>query len=140
VTGRLKELLALSTGRKVAPLPIEARLAGDPWIAQALLVGEGRKYVAALVVPRTETVLAWAASHDVRGDLDALLAHPEVRTQVAAAIESVNATLAPPDRVQRFALVAEPFTVDDGTLTPTLKPRRAEIARRHAALLETLWP
>lgn len=139
ITGRIKELIALSTGKKVAPVPIEARLAGDPWIAQAMVVGEGRKFVAALVVPRAETMLAWAREHGAPGDAAALAAHPAVRERLAAAIEGVNATLAPTERVQRFAVTPHEFTVADGGLTPTLKLRRGELARRHAALLETLW-
>jgi long-chain acyl-CoA synthetase len=139
ITGRIKELIALGTGKKVAPAPIEARLAADPWIAQAMLAGEGRKYVAALVVPRATTVTAWARDEVIDGDFATLARHPRLRERLAAAIDAVNATLAPAERVARFAIVPEEFTVADGTLTPTMKLRRATIARRHAALLETLW-
>lgn len=139
VTGRLKELIALSTGRKVAPLPIEAALVGDAWIAQAMVVGEGRKFVGALLVPRMTTVHAWATSEGVHGDDATLATHPAVRARLEAAVARVNAPLAPHERVQRFAVVPREFTVADGALTPTMKLRRAELERRHAALLETLW-
>ena len=139
VTGRAKELIALSNGKKVAPLPIEARLSADEWIAQAVLVGEGRHYVGALLALRRPAVEAWAAAAGLERDWPALLAHPAVRARVQRAVDAVNAALSRPEQVKRFALLERELTVEDGELTPTLKVRRAEVAARYADACAALY-
>lgn len=139
VTGRSKELLALSTGKKVAPAPIEARLVEDPLIAQAMLYGEGRKYVSALLCLRRAAVEAWARAAAVELPYGALVAHPDVRSRVQAAVDRVNETLSRPERVRRFVLLERELTLDAGELTPTLKVRRELVAERYREKLEALY-
>jgi len=139
VTGRLKELIALSAGKKVAPLPIEERLVGEPWIAQAVCFGEGRRYLTALLTLRRDAVERWAVESGLAFDYAALLEHAEVRAQVQAMVDRVNAMVSTPERIRRFALLDRELTVQDGELTPTLKVRRAVVAERHHALLEALY-
>ena len=139
VTGRAKELIALSNGKKVAPLPIEARLSADEWIAQAVLVGEGRSYVSALLALRRAAVERWAATERLALDYPALLRHPAVRARVQRAVDAVNAGLSRPEQVKRFALLERELTVEEGELTPTLKVRRAEVAARYADACATLY-
>lgn len=139
ITGRKKELIALSTGKKVAPLPIEARLAADPWIAQAMLYGEGRKFVSALLCPRATTVHAWARAAGVVGTYAELLAHPEVRSRVDAAVAKVNAELSRTEQVRRYALLERELSLEEDELTPTLKVRRAHVAERFRDRLEALY-
>lgn len=119
VSGRKKEMIALSTGKKVAPLPIEGRLAEHPSVAQAVVVGEGRKLPAALLFLRDGAAVDEAA-------LDAHVA-------------DVNAALAPHEQVRRWLAVPHELTEADGELTPTLKVKRAVIASRYADLLERLF-
>ena len=139
VTGRAKELIALSTGKKVAPLPIEARLSADEWIAQAVLHGEGRKYVSALVSLRRDAVEAWAAESALALDYATLLRHPAVHARVQAAVDAVNAELSRAEQVRRFALLERELTVEDGELTPTLKVRRPVVEARYAEDLDALY-
>ncbi|MGZ8471276.1 MAG: AMP-dependent synthetase/ligase, partial [Gemmatirosa sp.] len=120
VTGRLKEILALSTGKKVAPLPIEARLREHPAVAHALVVGEGRRFATALLFTPVADDPGLAAS------LDAHVAH-------------VNAELAPHERIARWTLVAEELAESTGELTPTLKVRRTVVESKYHALLEGLY-
>jgi long-chain acyl-CoA synthetase len=121
ITGRLKELLALSTGKKVAPQPIEARLAEHPAVAHALVVGEGRRYAAAL--------LFLAPDADAAADAAALAAH----------VEQVNAALPPHERVRRFHATADALSAEAGDLTPTLKVRRAAVEARYATVVDALY-
>jgi long-chain acyl-CoA synthetase len=121
VTGRLKEMLALSTGKKVAPLPIEARLREHPAVAQALVAGEGRRFASALLF--------------APGAADGAV----LREQVEAHVRAVNATLAPHERVVRWALVPVELTEADGELTPTHKLRRSVVESRYHELLEGLY-
>lgn len=139
VTGRLKELIALSAGKKVAPIAIEARLVAEPWIAQAVCYGEGRRYLTALLTLRRDVVERWALEQQLSGDFASLVAHPAVRAEVEAAVGRVNAQVSTPEQVRRFVVLARELSLEDGELTPTLKIRRSTVVERHHALLEALY-
>jgi long-chain acyl-CoA synthetase len=137
VLGRKKELIALSNGKKIAPLPIEAALTGDPLIHQAMLYGEGRHFVSALIVPSRTALESLSNGHAADPGDPAVVHDPRLYASVQAAVDRVNAGLSNPERVRRFALVHPPF--DGECLTPTLKLRRAAIAERHRDRLESLY-
>ncbi|MBX6365622.1 MAG: long-chain fatty acid--CoA ligase [Gemmatimonadetes bacterium] len=139
ITGRRKELIALSTGKKVAPLPIEARLEASPWIARAVVCGEGRKFLSALLTLRRPVVEAWGRKHAPGVAFPALLRHPGVVAHVQAAVDAVNRDLSSTESVRRFALLEHELTVEAGELTPTMKVRRAVIAARYHDLLEEIY-
>ncbi|TVP43205.1 MAG: long-chain fatty acid--CoA ligase [Gemmatimonadales bacterium] len=140
VTGRKKELLALSTGKKIAPVPIEASLVRDPWIDQAVLVGEGRKYVSALLVPSRPALEDWARRERIDAPWPALLRHPRVEARVAEIVASTNSELSRTEQVRRYHLLSEPLSQESGELTPTLKVRRGRVLERHAAEVAALYP
>jgi long-chain acyl-CoA synthetase len=139
ITGRIKEMLALSTGRKVAPAPIESALNASPFIAHAVCHGEGRKFLSALLSPRQTVVQAWARSEGIDTPWPALLEHPHVQALFADAVSRVNRDLARTDRVQRFVVIAHELSVEDGTLTPTLKVVRQVIGERFAPLFDAMY-
>ena len=138
VTGRKKELLALSTGKKVAPVPLEHRLTSQPWIAQAMLVGEGEPFVGALVVPDREAVERWAAASGVGGEWPGLLDEGPVTERLVAAVREVNREVSRTESVRRIVVLAEPFTVEGDELTPTLKLRRDRIVTVRAGAVAAL--
>jgi long-chain acyl-CoA synthetase len=137
VQGRKKELIALSNGKKVAPLPIESALARDPWIHQAMLYGEGRRFVSALLVVSRPALETWAEEHSADPDDPSVVHDPRLYASIQDAVERINAGLSNPERVRRFALLHLPFEGED--LTPTLKLRRSVIAERHRDRLEALY-
>lgn len=139
LTGRKKELIALSSGKKVAPLPIESRLIEDPWIAHAMLYGEGERFVSALLVPRRPMLEAWQRERGLTLDYADLLGHPEVVTRVQQAVDRVNAALSSPERIKRFVLLERELSVESDELTPTLKIRRAVVAERYRDRLQLLY-
>lgn len=139
ITGRVKELIALSTGRKVAPIPIEAELVSSPFIAHAICYGEGRKYLVALVSLRRAVVEAWAAGNHIAESWPALVAHPLVRAQVQAVVDRVNTALARPDRIQRVVITEREFSVEGGELTPTHKVVRRVVSDRFAGMLDAAY-
>jgi len=139
ITGRKKELIALSNGKKVAPLPIEARLVQDPWIGQAMLYGEGRRFVTALLALRRPVVEAWARERGIGDDFPALLAHAEVVGRVQGAVDRVNAGLSRPEQVRRWILVERELSAEENELTPTLKLRRPVVADRYRDRMEALY-
>jgi long-chain acyl-CoA synthetase len=139
VTGRKKELLALSTGKKVAPLPIEALLVCDALVGQAVLVGEGRKYVSALLVPRRPVVEAWARERGLDLPYAELLRHPDLLARVQRSVDSVNAGLSRTERIRRFLLLDRELSAERDELTPTLKVRRAVVMERYREQLDALY-
>ena len=121
---RRTELLVLSTGKNVAPAPIEDALEAQSPVDQAVIVGDSRPFVAALVVPAAEV----AVQDDDR-----------LKRRVDDAVEAVNASLEPHEQIRGVRLLTEPFSVENGLLTPTLKPRRAAIAERYADEIDALY-
>ncbi len=139
ITGRRKELIALSTGRKVAPLPIEARLSEQPLISRAVLYGEGRKFVSALLTPRRGAVEAWARGRGLDLDYPRLLEHPELLALVQRDVDAVNAGLSRSERVRRFLLLSRELAPELDELTPTLKVRRDVVLARFGPALDALY-
>ena len=153
VTGRKKELIALSTGKKVAPLPIEAALAEDPWIGQAMLYGEGQKFISALISLRPAMLRGFhegAANGNGNGDGNAdgdgngahaepIIRHPALLTQVQAAVDRVNARLSRTEQIRRFVVIGRELTAEAGELTPTLKLRRTVVAEKYRDELDALY-
>ncbi len=138
ITGRKKELIALSTGKKVAPLPVEASLAEDAWIAQAMLYGEGKKFISALIAPRRASIEEWAAHRGVHVDGD-LLAIPQVAERIQAAVERVNATLSRTEQIRRYVVLDRELSLEEDELTPNLKIRRGVVAERFRDRLDALY-
>ncbi len=138
ITGRKKELIALSTGKKVAPLPVEACLAEDAWIAQAMLYGEGKKFISALIAPRRAIIEEWAAHRGVHVDGD-LLAIPQVAERIRAAVERVNATLSRTEQIRRYVVLDRELSLEEDELTPNLKIRRGVVAERFRDRLDALY-
>lgn len=139
VTGRKKELLALSTGKKVAPVPLELRLTEDPWISQAVVVGEGRKFVSALLALRREAVEAWARGEGLEQEWDGLREHPRVRARLDRVVAGVNEGVSRTESIRRYAVLDRELTAEAGELTPTLKVRRPIVVERYGDLIGSLY-
>ncbi|HVF16856.1 MAG TPA: long-chain fatty acid--CoA ligase [Steroidobacteraceae bacterium] len=135
ITGRKKELLALSNGKMVAPLPIEARLSAHPLIAHAVLHAEGKQFVSALIVLRGEAVERWAEKNAI-SLLVPLVSHPLLVAEVQKAVDDVNAGLSRAESIRRFVLVDCETTIE---LTPTQKIRRSVMLEKYSAELEALY-
>jgi long-chain acyl-CoA synthetase len=140
ITDRLKDLLVTAGGKKVAPQPIEDRLRGGRWIAEAVLLGDRQPFVVARIVPRFSELEAEARAHGWTGSSHAELAErPEARTLIQTEIDAVNATLAPFERVRRFAILPRELTMEAGEITPTLKVRRRVVTDHFAELITELY-
>jgi long-chain acyl-CoA synthetase len=136
VTGRLKNILVLSTGKNVAPEPVEAAIAARPHISQAVLVGDGRKYVAALVVPDYDAVRRTLGVDDGG---EKLARDERCRGIVGREIEEACRRFAPYERPKKFALLPRELSVEEGELTPTLKVRMHVVRERYAREIESLY-
>jgi long-chain acyl-CoA synthetase len=140
VTDRKKDLFKTAAGKFVAPQPIENLLRSRPLILNAVLVGDKRKFIAALIVPNFSVVDAAArqqgrsfASHEQ------LAADSWVHDLIGKQVEGVNASLAQYETIKRFALLDHDFTFDGGQLTYTLKLKRRVIEERYAKVIEGLY-
>ncbi len=137
ITDRKKDLLVLANGKKVAPQPIETMLKRSPWIADAVLLGDGSGTVGALILPDFDRLKAWGKEHDRdTKDVAALAADPDVRRLLKKEVDGLSGDLADFERIKRLAVLPAPLTIEGGELTPTLKIRRKAVAEKYGALLE----
>jgi long-chain acyl-CoA synthetase len=136
ITDRKKDLLKTSGGKFVAPQPIEGALQAMRYIESAVLVGDDRPYVTALLVPKWDHLRA-----DLRleGDPESLVRHPKVLAAVRTAIDEVNSHLAHWETVNYFRLLPRDFEEARGERTPSLKIKRGVIRRNHADLIEEMY-
>lgn len=143
ITGRKKEIIVTTGGKKIAPALLEAKLTADPLIRQACIVGEGRDYLAALIVPSPEALLAAVrtAGHDLPDDvpLPKLTAHSAARAAMEECIKRRLSDLSYYEQVCKFALLEREFDIPHGEMTLTMKARRAQIAKNFAAEIEQLY-
>lgn len=137
ITDRKKDLIITSSGKSVAPQPIENALKRHPLVAEAILLGDRRKFIAALLVPDFPALERRLAA--VGGMRDALVARADVVALFQEAVDAVNATLAPFETIKRFALLPSEFTVAGGEFTPTLKVKRRVVEERWRAGIEKLY-
>jgi len=140
ITGRKKELIVTAAGKNVAPVYLESLLTQDPLIAQALVVGDGRAYLAALLVPDPEVLRGEIAARKIAvGSPAEAVAHPQVRALFRERIDRRLAEVSRQEQVREFTVLARGFTVDSGELTPTLKLRRGVIEANLAEQIEAMY-
>jgi long-chain acyl-CoA synthetase len=139
ITDRKKDLIVVSGGDNVSPARIEGLLTLRPEISQALVWGDGRPHLVALLVPNADWLRGWAHQAGKTFELAALAADPALQKALGAAVNEVNRSLSVIEKIRRFAVVPEPFTIDNGQMTPTLKVRRHVVGVAHRDRLEALY-
>ena len=139
VTDRKKELLVTAGGKNVAPQPIEALLKRDAIVAEAVLIGDRQRFVAALLIPDF-ALLEQRRSGGVAGaSREALVGRDDVRELFQPIVDRANSELASFEQVKSFALLPAEFTVEGGELTPTLKVKRRVVADRWKGVIEAIY-
>lgn len=140
ITGRSKEIIVTAGGKNVAPAALEDVLRAHPVVAQAMVVGDQRNYVAALVTLDQESLDAWLAEQGRPSQPVAELTDDEeLRTAVQSAVDRANAAVSQPEQIRRFAILTSAWTEDSGHLTPTLKLKRSKVAADFAHDIEALY-
>jgi long-subunit acyl-CoA synthetase (AMP-forming) len=140
VTDRKKEIIITSGGKNVAPVPIESKLKAIPGVGQAVVVGDRRKFLSALVVLDPDSVASIAA--EIGSDassVDEAAGCERFRAYFEDRVDSVNASLAPYESIRRFAVIGEGLSVENGTLTPTLKLKRRVIHEVFADVIDGFY-
>jgi len=139
ITDRKKDIIVTAGGKNVAPQNIENLLKQSGWISQAMVHGDQRPYLVALVTLNPETAARFATETGRPDDGEKLAADPEVRAAVQREIDAVNARLSSFETVKKFAILPRDFTIEGGELTPTLKVKRKVVRERHRALLDAMY-
>ncbi len=138
---RAKQLLKLSTGKLVAPGPIEDAFAASEMIEQVLVVGDDRRFVGALIVPDFDAVRRWASERgmEVPEEPVAMCRDSRVHERIEEEVERVNNAFEEHERIKRFQLISTEFTEENGLLTPTLKKKRRDILGQFEDEVDTIY-
>jgi len=140
ITDRKKDILVTASGKNVPPGPIESLLKRDPMITEAVLIGDRRRFVTALIVPNLPVIQQRMVNGEaLASPLEELLVREDVRALFQSVVDEVNGQLSQFEQVKRFALLPTEFTIASGELTPTMKVRRRMIENRWKIAIEELY-
>ncbi len=139
ITDRKKDIIVNSGGDNVSPQRVENALTFEPEIGQAMVYGDKRPHLVALLVPDSEFLGEWAKQNGQDPELASLAELQSFHNELRTTVERVNERLSPIEQVRRFLVADEGFTIDNGLMTPTLKPRRHLITERYGERLEALY-
>jgi long-chain acyl-CoA synthetase len=139
IIGRKKDLIVTSSGKNIAPQDIETHLRAEPFVSQAVVVGDRRKFLTALIALDSEAVEAAIGGPDGHGATEVLATHPDVERELTAAVARLNAGRAPAERIKAWRVLPRELTVAGGELTPTLKVKRAVVIDRFGDLVDEMY-
>ena len=140
ITDRKKEIIVLSGGKNVSPAYVESKLSGDKFISQACVFGDRRKHLAALIVPDYENLVEFLASNNLDPkNADALAKSQALRTFIHGRIREINKQLSDVEMIVAFTIVPQPFTQENGELTPSLKVRRKILAAHFKEQIDSMF-
>ncbi|MEK6579933.1 MAG: long-chain fatty acid--CoA ligase [Bdellovibrionota bacterium] len=133
IRGRKKEILKTSGGKMIAPLPIEESLKASEMISQVCLVGDGRKYISALITLNDHTL----GHAKLKEGL--VIKDPEILAEIKKKVDEMNANLASYEQIKKFSILSREFSISDGEMTPTLKMKRAVIESRFKDVINQMY-
>lgn len=139
ITGRKKDIIITSTGKNIAPANIEAALKNCDLVADALVVGEGQRYLAALLTLDRDAVRRLGAELGTAGAGDLDHRHPALTERLQQAVEAVNGRFSHAERVRGFRVLEHSFSIEAGEITPTMKVRRQAVCERYREVIEELY-
>ncbi|MCY7352308.1 MAG: long-chain fatty acid--CoA ligase [Cytophagaceae bacterium] len=140
ITDRKKEIFKTSGGKYVAPQVVENKLKESMYIEQVVVVGEGQKFPSALIVPEYGALKTWCNLHEIACDTNQQMVDNEkVIEKINQEVEKLNEAFAQYEKVKKNSLLAQPFTIDGGELTPTLKLKRKNISTKYKNLIDKMY-
>ncbi len=140
ITDRKKHLFVSSGGKNIAPQPIENMFLANKYVDQFVLIGDRRMFLTALIVPDFEALKEYADGNGIRyqGNGD-LVMHPEIQALIDKQIGAIQKDLASFERVRKFTLLEQPFSIDEGELTPTQKVKRKFVEQKYSTMIERMY-
>jgi len=140
IMGRKKDIIITSGGKNISPMNIETNLMYSKYIEQAVVIGDGRNYLTALVVPDFENLEAWALREGITfGSRKELLLHEKVRSLFRDEIEHYQKNFSRVEQVKKYTLMDEPWSQEQGELTPSMKVKRRVINERYADIIDSMY-
>lgn len=139
ITGRKKDLIVTAGGKNVYPAPLEAALRESPLVSQAVLVGEGRPFITALLSIDDDALARWNAQHGSALTAAEAGASAQFRAELQAVVDEANRTVSRAESIRKFAVLASDLSVESGQLTPSLKVRRAAVVSENGELIDALY-
>ena len=139
ITDRKKDIIVNSGGDNVSPARVEGFITLQPEITQAMVFGDKRPHLVGLIVPDAEWLKGWAATQNKPADFAQLASDPALHAVLSDVMKKVNAGLSQLEKVRYFMIASEPFTTDNGMMTPTMKIRRHKIKATYGQRLEALY-
>jgi long-chain acyl-CoA synthetase len=140
ITDRKKDIIVTAGGKNVAPQPIENELKRSPLIDNAVLIGDRRPFIIALISPNEEELEKWAAAEGLAGaTVEELSRNPKLQAEIAKVVEVTNADLARYEQIKKFEVLPLMLSIEAGHLTPTMKVKRRVVEKDYAELIETLY-
>jgi len=137
--GRKKDLIITAAGQNIAPQDIESDLRNHPLVSEAIVVGEGRRYLAALLTLDPEKLTRWAQQHHKLGELESLAADPDLLAEIQESIDQINAKRSHAEGIRKFRVLAHDLTAEAGELTPTMKVKRTVVYEHYAEIIDDLY-
>jgi long-chain acyl-CoA synthetase len=141
VTGRKKEIIVTAGGKNVSPAVLEDRLRAHPLISQCMVVGDGRPFVACLITLDPEALDHWKQQHGKPASATAadLADDPDLRAEIQAAVDDANLAVSRAESIRKFTILPIDFTTDNDYITPSLKVKRAVVAKDFAAQIDAIY-
>lgn len=140
LTERIKDLYKTSNGKYIAPQMIETRISEDKFIEQVAVIGDDRKFVSALIVPNFETLVAYAQEQKIAFETkEALVGNPDIHNLIFGRIELLQSQFTSYEKIKKITLLPNPFSVENGELTNTLKLRRKVILEKYADVIDRMY-
>ncbi len=140
ITDRKKNILVTSGGKNIAPAPIENLMLTSPLIDQILIIGDQQKFLSALIVPNFEALQSYANEQHISFNTnEELVQNPKIHQYVANEIDRLSADLARFEQIKAFRMLPEPFTIEAGELTPTLKIKRKVVEEKYTDLINSMY-
>jgi len=140
ITDRIKHMIVSAGGKNIYPGPIEEGFKHEPWIDQIMVIGEAREFLTALVVPDQEVIRNFAKQEGIQvSKLEDILASEEVLKVFSQLFKSYSRQAAAHEKIRNFRLVLEPFTIENGMMTPTMKLKRKVISAHYPELIDEMY-
>jgi long-chain acyl-CoA synthetase len=139
ITDRKKDLIVLAGGKKAAPQPIENELKKSPYVELPIVLGDRHKFLGALIVPNFARLKEYAAANGIAYRPETIDSAPQIRALFQREIDAYNAGKPHHEQIRAFALLPSDLTIEDGSITPTLKVKRRTLEARYRALIDAMY-
>ncbi len=140
ITGRIKDIIVTAAGKNVAPAPLEDRLRAHTLVSQAMVVGDGRPFIAAIVTIEPDSFETWSKEHDHAGaSVASMVDDPKLRAEIQEAVDFANESVSKAESIRKFVILPSDLELGADEITPTLKVRRMVVLEHYADAVEALY-